>query len=98
MSEVAFPKLQRSSPLGERAYDAIKSLIVAGDLAPGQLVAESQLAARLGISRSPVREALARLQEESFVEVEPWKRARIAPLTPESIQDLYSVRTALESR
>jgi DNA-binding GntR family transcriptional regulator len=90
-------KLQRS-PLAEGAYAAIKRMIVETTLPPGQTLAETQLAATLGISRSPIRQALVRLQEDGFVEVEPWKQARVAPLTPEVVREIYSVRTALEAR
>ena len=73
-------KLDRASPLADRAYAAIKQMVIANELAPGQLLTESGLAQPLGISRSPVRAALARLQEEGFIETEPWKGPRVAAL------------------
>ena len=91
------PKLQRS-PLAEGAYGAIKNMIVETTLSPGQTLTETQLAVTLGISRSPIRQALVRLQEDGFVEIEPWKQARVAPLTPDVVREIYSVRTALEAR
>jgi DNA-binding GntR family transcriptional regulator len=91
------PKLQRS-PLAEGAYGAIKKMIVETTLSPGQTLTETQLAVTLGISRSPIRQALVRLQEDGFVEIEPWKQARVAPLTPDVVREIYSVRTALEAR
>jgi DNA-binding GntR family transcriptional regulator len=97
LAELSAPKLQRSS-LADGAYTAIKKLIIETELMPGQTVSEGQLAATLGISRSPVRQALARLKEEGFIEIEAWKPARVAALTPQVVQDLYSVRTALEAR
>ena len=91
------PKLHRS-PLAEGAYGAIKKMIVETTLSPGQTLTETQLAVTLGISRSPIRQALVRLQEDGFVEIEPWKQARVAPLTPDVVREIYSVRTALEAR
>jgi DNA-binding GntR family transcriptional regulator len=97
LPESTAPKLQRS-PLADGAYAAIKQMIIETTLPPGQTLAETQLALTLGISRSPIRQALVRLQEDGFVEVEPWKQARVAPLTPEVVREIYSVRTALEAR
>jgi DNA-binding GntR family transcriptional regulator len=90
-------KLDRASPLAERAYEAIKTLIVNNDLEPGRLLTESGLAELLGISRSPVRAALARLQEEGFLKTEPWKGPRVAPLDGTHVRNLYEVRAALET-
>jgi DNA-binding GntR family transcriptional regulator len=90
-------KLDRASPLAERAYDAIKQMVVSNELPPGRLLTESGLGALLGISRSPVRAALARLQEEGFLETEPWKGPRVAPLDAKYVRNIYQVRTALET-
>jgi DNA-binding GntR family transcriptional regulator len=90
-------KLDRASPLAERAYDAIKQMVIANELVPGQALTESGLAQSLGISRSPVRAALGRLQEEGFIETEPWKGPRVAPLDAKYVRNLYEVRTALET-
>lgn len=93
-----FPRLARTSPLAERAYAAIKRMIISNELQPGRTITESQLALSLGISRSPVREAIGRLQDEGFLELEAWKPPRVSSLTPKFIRELYEVRTALESR
>jgi DNA-binding GntR family transcriptional regulator len=94
---VVTPKLARDLPLGERAYDAIKAMVISNELKPGQALTESGLAETLGISRSPVRGALARLEEEGFLETEPWHGPRVAPLTAKYVKDLYQVRAALET-
>jgi DNA-binding GntR family transcriptional regulator len=90
-------KLDRASPLAERAYEAIKQMVVTNEMPPGHLLTESGLGGLLGISRSPVRAALARLQEEGFLETEPWKGPRVAPLDAKYVQNIYQVRTALET-
>ncbi len=86
-------KLDRSQPLAARAYQAIKQMIIRNELEPGQSVTESGLADILGISRSPVRAALARLQEERFLETEQWK---IASLDQKYVRELYEMRATLE--
>ncbi len=83
--------------LKERAYDEIKRLILEGDLAPGTFLAERQLAARLGMSKTPVRSALERLESEGFISISPQQGAIIRDLSVNEIADQYEIRTALES-
>jgi len=68
---------QRRS-LADRAYDAIEELIVSGELAPGQGVAESALAERVGLGRTPVREAIQRLARHHLVEIAIGRQLRVA--------------------
>lgn len=84
------------SSLTTDAYRALKDAILNLELAPGTVLVEQQLAARLGVSKTPVREALARLMAEGFVEAEPGRKVRVAGLTSDIIQDLYHVRLLLE--
>lgn len=81
----------------ERAYRALKTEIINNRLPPGYQALEEQLAATLGMSRTPVREALIRLQNEGFVEVVPRRGVRVAALTVQDIREISEVLACLES-
>ncbi|MEM1301674.1 MAG: GntR family transcriptional regulator [Pseudomonadota bacterium] len=80
-----------------RATDALRSLIFSGALPPGSDHLEAELAKRLGISRTPVREALMRLEDQGLVTLRPRRGARIVGLSAEDMNDIYEVLTAIES-
>jgi DNA-binding GntR family transcriptional regulator len=86
-----------SSPLTLSAAVAehLRLAIVAGELAPGSLLKEVELAARVGVSATPVREALAELSAEGLVEIEPNRLKRVAPIDPAKTLQLLRVQTAL---
>lgn len=92
----AAPVLAKGASLSEQAYDFIKGRIISLQYAPGSPLLENQLAKQLGISRSPMREALARLEGEGFIEIVPWKGARVQEITLKHITNLYQVRICLE--
>jgi len=81
----------------DQAYGAIRRRILDNVYAPGQQVLESALAGELGISRTPVREALIRLALEGLVEVIPRHGMRVLPVSPNDMREIYVVLTALES-
>jgi DNA-binding GntR family transcriptional regulator len=78
-------------------YDRIKQDIVSGQLQPGEPLSEEDLAQRLQASRTPVREALRRLNHEGLVRIVPNKGAFVRVLTVRDIREIYEVREALES-
>ncbi|MEW5932005.1 MAG: GntR family transcriptional regulator [Bacillota bacterium] len=80
----------------ESVYQTLRGEIVAGVLKPREPLSEYQIAARLGVSRTPVREALNRLAAEGLVEMGT-RGMVVADLDVEDIRDIYQVRTALES-
>ena len=87
---------------GERplvVYEQLRDLIVHGHLAPGSRLVESEVAARLGVSRTPVRGALQRLQQEGYV-VDPsggrLARPTVAPLTSEDARELFHIVAEIE--
>jgi DNA-binding GntR family transcriptional regulator len=82
--------------LVDRAYTEIRRRILDNQYAPAQQVLESELAAELGMSRTPLREALVRLENENFVELVPRHGMRVVPLSLQSLRDMYEVLTALE--
>lgn len=82
--------------LSEKAYDEIKDAICKGKVMPGDILSESQLASQLGMSRTPVREALRMLATENFVEVKNGIGAYVKSLSSKDMEDLYEVRCLLE--
>ena len=83
----------------EQVYLRLRDLIVQGLLAPGSRVVETEVAARLGVSRTPVREALQRLQQEGFVVGAPGAqqaRLTVAPLTRADVHELLNIVGELE--
>jgi DNA-binding GntR family transcriptional regulator len=81
----------------QRAYEQVKRMILSGELAPGTFLAERQLAARLGMSKTPVRSALERLESEGFLSISPQQGAVVRDFSSHEISELYEVRMALET-
>ncbi|MDB4905500.1 MAG: GntR family transcriptional regulator [Gemmatimonadetes bacterium] len=83
----------------DQVYARLRDLIVVGSLAPGSRIVETEIASRLGVSRTPVREALQRLQQEGYVMGAPGaqqSRLTVAPLTQADVHELLTVVGALE--
>jgi DNA-binding GntR family transcriptional regulator len=83
-------------PLRVAVSDEIRRRIIAGTLPQGERIREEEVAAELGVSRNPVREALQTLTHEGFVEIEPRRGARVMVLSEERAAHLFEVREALE--
>jgi DNA-binding GntR family transcriptional regulator len=82
----------------ERAVDALRELILHGDFAAGVRLGEVELAERLGVSRTPVREALTRLAAEGLVEITPNRGAKVTSWTVGELEAVFELRAALEPR
>lgn len=82
--------------LSEQAYKQIKEAICQGKITSGDILSENQLAQDLGMSRTPVREALRALASEDWLEIKNGVGAYVKPLSSKDIQDLYEVRRLLE--
>jgi GntR family transcriptional regulator, rspAB operon transcriptional repressor len=80
----------------QRAYGALRAAIVAGDLRPGTRLSENELADALGVSRTPVREALLRLREDQLVEVVPQLGTFVTPISVRAVKDAQFLREAVE--
>ena len=85
-----------SANLTDRAYDVIKRRIIELKLAPGVIFTETQLAKELKLSKTPVREALARLRREHLVEVSARSGYRASSITLQDARDLFALRMLLE--
>jgi DNA-binding GntR family transcriptional regulator len=94
---VDMPRLKRPAPLREGVYETLLELIIMRVLQPGQHLVESELAARLGISRQPVREALQRLSTEGWVDLRPAHGAFVHDPTEAEADQLLAVRALLEA-
>jgi len=92
-------KLNRAEPrtLKENVTEILRQSIIDGSLAPGTEFNQAQLAEKLGVSRGPIREALGQLEQEGLVQSIPYKGVMVTALSPHSVEELYSVRVALET-
>jgi DNA-binding GntR family transcriptional regulator len=86
----------RSLTSGERALEVLRELILSAQLAPGSRLGEVELAERLGVSRTPVREALTRLAAEGLVEIVANRGARVATWTVAELEGVFDLRASLE--
>ena len=80
----------------ERALATLRDLIMGGELTPGARLGEVELAERLGVSRTPVREALSRLAAEGLVEITPNRGARVVTWTVAELEGVFDLRSVLE--
>jgi DNA-binding GntR family transcriptional regulator len=83
--------------LSDRAYSVLRSAIIDGTLAPGERLRDVELVSSLGLSRTPIREALARLEEDGLVESAPNRYTRVAPLDRRDARDAYPIVAALHA-
>jgi DNA-binding GntR family transcriptional regulator len=90
------PRTGEAASFADRAYYAIRELIVTLELPPGAVVREPELTERLGIGRTPVREALRRLAQERLVEVFPRRGMFVTEVDARDLARLCEVRVALE--
>lgn len=90
------------TPLRDRTFEStrvhtwLRQAILAVELAPGAMIAESEIAARFGTSRTPVREALLRLADEGLVEIRPQRGTYVARMSLARIEEALFVRAAVE--
>lgn len=90
-------KIEKAVSYKEKVYKELKSAIIAQKIKAGEILNERKLAERLGISRTPVREALQMLVNDGWVIVEPWKGAYVSPITKKDLVEVFQVRLALET-
>jgi DNA-binding GntR family transcriptional regulator len=83
--------------LRDRAYGALRDAIVDGTLAPGERLRDQELCEWLGLSRTPVREALSRLEQDGLVETEPQRFTRVAPLDRRAARDAFPIVAAVHA-
>ncbi|MEM9106779.1 MAG: GntR family transcriptional regulator [Pseudomonadota bacterium] len=89
--------IDRTKPLRDQVYALIRLMILTGSLRPGGTLDEKAIAAQLGVSRTPVREAVQKLSAEDLVEIKPQSGTLVAAISPSAIFQAYMIRRALES-
>lgn len=87
----------RALPTSQRAYDYAKERILDGILAGGELISEGTVAAALGISRTPVREAFLRLEAEGLLRLYPKRGAVVVPVSAKEVEAVLETRELIES-
>jgi len=90
-------KLDTFRPLGEIVYEALRDAIINQVLKPGERLMETELADEMGVSRTPVREAIRKLELEGYVVMIPRKGAYVAGLSIKDINEVFEIRGALEA-
>ena len=95
---VKVPKLKMDSyqPLRDVIFETLRKAIISGDIKPGERLMEVSLANQMGVSRTPVREAIRRLEAEGLVTMTPRKGTHVAELSVKDIMDVLEVRTVLD--
>ena len=88
--------MKEKSFLQQQAYDTIKSSILSGEMEPNRLYSETKLSAQIGISRTPVREALQCLSQDGYITVIPSKGFMIRQLNDKDMKDSIEIRCAIE--
>jgi DNA-binding GntR family transcriptional regulator len=88
--------LPRPTTIGDALIAAMRAEILSGDLAPGTRLHQGELAKRFGTSRIPLRDALARLEQDGLVEIDARRGARVRELTVEDVVEIYDIRLLLE--
>lgn len=85
-----------SEDLGRRVYKALKAMIISGELRSGEKLVQEDLAARLGVSRTPLQFALSKLEQEKLVETLPRRGASVCRYSHRDLIDIYDIRCRLE--
>ncbi|MCI5885237.1 MAG: GntR family transcriptional regulator [Clostridiales bacterium] len=88
--------IQNHRPLREIVYEELKAQILKGDIKPGTRMMEVELAEVLGVSRTPVREAIRKLEKEGLVKIEPRRGAYASELSVKDMVDILEVRQSME--
>jgi DNA-binding GntR family transcriptional regulator len=83
--------------LERRVYEQLLDDIVGGAVAPGEQLVEARIAEDLGVSKTPVREALIRLQRDGLVEIEPYRGARVLQPSEQDVIEIFELRVCIEA-
>lgn len=95
-SSLELSRLPGPSPLKDQAYRAIKDAILTLKLKPGQALVESEVAQQLGVSKTPVRDALLELEREGLVTKILFKGTYVSEVTPRDVREIFELRAVLE--
>lgn len=93
---VDFTQVAESKPIREIAYETLKRAIITGELQAGVRIVETEYASHMHISRTPLREALRKLERDGLVEYEMRRGVVVRAFTVEDVNEIYTIRNALE--
>jgi DNA-binding GntR family transcriptional regulator len=96
MRDAAVQRTSKANPLRERVYAALEEMIIYRALQPGEHIVEAEVARKLGVSRIPVREALALLSRDRWIELRPRQGAFVRRPTLREVDEVFAVRAILE--
>lgn len=96
-SEPVIPVIEQGPVLRDRVYETLEDLIVRRVLQPGERLLENELAAQLGVSRNPVREAMTMLARAGWIDIHPRSGAYVHDPSSSEIDDFFEMRTLLEA-
>ena len=96
MMDIMQQNMNEYLPLRDVVFNTLRQAILKGELAPGERLMEIQLAEKLGVSRTPIREAIRKLELEGLVLMIPRKGAEVAKISEKSLKDVLEVRRSLE--
>jgi len=96
MSKSYYINSENTNPLGEKIFLKIQNDIINGKYKPGEYIAETKLSNELGVSRTPIREALKQLEREGLVKSVPGKGVRVEGISNKDIEDIYTIRMLIE--
>jgi DNA-binding GntR family transcriptional regulator len=97
ISQLAASVLQQQRSMPGLVADGIRLAILRGQLAPGQVLRQEELAKQFGLSRAPIREALRQLEAEGLIVSYPHRGTVVAKLSPEDIEEVFLIRITLET-
>lgn len=95
-SELRFPAIDPAQPAGRQIFDVLQAMILTMELSPGRAISEADIAAKIGASRTPVREALQKLREAQLVTTKPSRGSFVTKLNRGKILEARFLREALE--
>jgi len=93
---ITFQPMMESRPIREIAYEVLKKAIITGEIPAGERIVETEYADRLHISRTPLREALRKLERDGLVEYVIRRGVVVRAFTIEDVREIYTIRNALE--
>lgn len=96
MDALATARIDRKKPAAAQVYEQLRGLIIALAVPPGATLARGTLAERFGISQTPVREALLRLEEEGLVDIYPQAATRVSKIDLQSVREAQFLRISVE--
>lgn len=96
LTNVQFQPMAESRPIREIAYEILKQSIITGEIPAGERIVETDYADRLHISRTPLREALRKLERDGLVEYVPRRGVVVRAFTVDDVEQIYTIRNSLE--